>query len=76
MAEQAKPAQAQRAAPAAKQDDAKAREQAEMGALRARIAQLEEAAKRERRTSDPTSEDYSPELAQEEAWPGNVRVKA
>lgn len=65
-----KPARAPRPAPAAAD---KGRENAEIGALRAKVAQLEEQAQRERRTSDPTSPDYSAELALEELWPGQVR---
>lgn len=64
--------------PAAKPADApdKDRENAEVGALRARVAQLEEERSQERRTSNPGSPDFNAELALEELWPGSVRDEA
>ena len=63
-----KVAPAAKAAAPAKTDREKQLE-AEVGALRAELAQRHEEAKRERRTSDPTSEAFDARLAVEEAWP-------
>jgi hypothetical protein len=60
-------------APAAAKPAEKNKENAELGALRAKLAQLEEQRSHERRTSDPTSADYNAELALEELWPAQVR---
>ena len=67
----AKPAKAT-PAPADTRSDDKAERDAEVGALRARVAELEAAQRRERRTSDPRGDDYDPKQALAELWPGQL----
>lgn len=50
--------------------------EAELGAVRAQLAQREAALKLERRSSDPRSEHFDPEMAIAEAWPTQVREEA
>lgn len=67
-----KPAPAAAPAPADTRSDDKAERDAEVGALRARVAELEAAQRRERRTSDARDADYDPAQALAELWPGQL----
>lgn len=73
-AEKPAPAQAAPAsAPTDTRSDDDAKRDGEVGALRARVAELEAAQRRERRTSDPRGgDDYDPKLALAELWPGQL----
>ena len=59
-------------APTDTRSDDKAERDAEVGALRARVAELEAAQRRERRTSDARDADYDPAQALAELWPGQL----
>lgn len=68
-----KPAAQAAPAPTDTRSDDKAQRDAEVGALRARVAELEAAQRRERRTSDPRGgDDYDPKLALAELWPAQL----
>lgn len=77
MADAAAPAPRKAAAPAAPAKSVREQQlEAELGAVRAQLAQREEALRMERRSTDPRSPHYDAEAAQAEAWPTQVREDA